>query len=120
MNTKLITRIIAFILALVLILGLIPMLTMAAEDGVVIKLHYNRPDGNYTDWSVWFWNYGAEGVDIPFDDVNGEKVATFPVDPGVTSVGFIVKLPNWAEKDVAEDQFIDVAAYTSGTVHVYV
>ena len=63
MNTKLITRIIAFILALVLILGLIPMLTMAAEDGVVIKLHYNRPDGNYTDWSVWFWNYGQEGQD---------------------------------------------------------
>jgi len=39
---------------------------------------------------------------------------------GATSVGFIVKLPNWAAKDVNKDQFIDVSAYVSGTVHIYV
>ena len=114
-------RPIALLLALVLVLGNIALPTLAdSSTNVVIKLHYNRPDVEYADWSVWFWNLGQEGVDIPFEDVDGEKIATFEVDPNVTSVGFIVKLPGWAAKDVAEDQFIDVAAYTSGTVHVYV
>ena len=121
MKQKTFIRVLALILAVILLLGVFLTPALAAEeDGVVIKLHYNRPDGDYTDWSVWFWNFGAEGVDTPFTQENGEMVATFPVAPGVTSVGFIVKLPNWAAKDVEEDQFIDVAAYTSGTVHVYV
>ena len=121
MNRETLKRIVAFLLVAVLILGLLPMIVSAEEAaGVTIKLHYHRPDENYTDWSVWFWNYGQEGVDIPFAEENGEMVATFPVDTGVTSVGFIVKLPGWAAKDVAEDQFIDVGPYLSGTVHVYV
>ena len=114
-------RAFALLLVLAMVLGicLIPA-AATGEDGVVIKLHYNRPDGDYTDWSVWFWNLGEEGVDIPFAEESGEQVATYNVKPGVTSVGFIVKLPGWAAKDVAEDQFIDIAAYVSGTVHVYV
>ncbi len=113
-------RILAVLLALAMVMGYFVLPAAAEGDGVVIKLHYHRPDGEYADWSVWFWNQGAEGVDIPFADENGEKVATFDVAPGATSVGFIVKLPGWAAKDVDKDQFIDVAAYVSGTVHVYV
>ncbi|MBQ9166037.1 MAG: type I pullulanase [Oscillospiraceae bacterium] len=122
MKKHFLTRPIAMLLALVLALGtcVCPAMATEADDGVVIKLHYNRPDGVYTDWSVWFWNAGAEGTDIPFAEEDGETVATYEVAPGVTSVGFIVKLPNWAAKDVDMDQFIDVAAYVSGTVHVYV
>ncbi len=120
MNRKLMTRIVAVLLLAAMLLGILPLAVFAEEAGVTIKLHYHRPDETYDNWSVWFWNAGKEGQDIPFAEENGEMVATFPVDPGVTSVGFIVKLPNWAAKDVNEDQFIDVAAYTSGTVHVYV
>ena len=122
MNKQFLTRLIALLLALVLALGAfaIPALAAESEDGVVIKLHYNRPDGVYDEWSVWFWNFGAEGTDVPFAEEDGEMVATFKVAPGATSVGFIVKLPNWAAKDVDADQFIDVTAYVSGTVHVYV
>lgn len=118
---KLTIRFLALVLALTLCAAMAATAALAApEDGVVIKLHYNRPDGNYTDWSVWFWNLGQEGVDVPFVEENGEMVATFQVAPGTTSVGYIVKLPGWAAKDVNEDQFIDVAAYTSGTIHAYV
>jgi len=117
-------RFVAILLALILALGMVATPAMAAapdsSEQVVIKLHYNRPDGVYDDWSVWFWNLGMEGKDIPFVEENGEQVATFAVAPGVTSVGFIVKLPGWAAKDVNMDQFIDVTAYTSGTVHAYV
>ena len=119
MNKNLFTRLLAMMLVLVLTIGLACPVFAAEADQVVIKLHYNRPDSNYTDWSVWFWNAGKDGVDIPFADEGGEKVATFEVAPGTTSVGFIVRKPDWT-KDVGEDQFIDVAAYVTGTVHVYV
>lgn len=88
-------------------------------DQLVIRLHYNRPDGNYTDWSVWFWATGAEGTDNPFVEENGEMVCTYTVAPGTTEVGYIIRTPDWG-KDVGEDQFIDVAAYVSGTIDVYV
>lgn len=120
MKKHLFSRLAALLLALCLISGLACPALAAEDTGVTIKLHYHRPDGVYDDWSVWFWNMGAEGTDIPFALENEEMVATFPVAPGVTQVGFIVKLPNWAAKDVNEDQFIDVAAYIEGTVHIYV
>ena len=120
MNRKLLIRIVAGILVLVMALGLLITPAMAAEQGVTVKLHYHRPDGNYADWSVWFWVEGKDSADVPLTEENGEMVATFSVPSGASSVGFIVKLPNWAAKDVDMDQFIDVASYLTGTVHVYV
>ncbi|MBQ3090730.1 MAG: type I pullulanase [Oscillospiraceae bacterium] len=122
MKKKALARPIALLLALVFALTTLPMPAVAAEgdDEVVIKLHYNRPDGVYTDWSTWFWAIGGEGVDIPLEEVDGEYVSTYVVAPGITSVGFIVKLPNWAAKDVDMDQFVDVSPYVSGVVHIYV
>lgn len=90
----------------------------AAED-LILKLHYHREDGNYSDWDVWLWEVGGEGNGYAFAEEDGEMVATKVVTPGVTSVGFIVRTPSWA-KDVDKDQFIDISEMVSGTVHVYV
>lgn len=90
-----------------------------ADEGAVIKLHYNRPDGDYAPWRVWFWEDGAEGGDYYFEETDGEQVATLNVSPGVTKVGFIVRTEDWA-KDVDKDQFIDIPEVVSGTVHIYV
>ncbi len=87
---------------------------------LVIKLQYNRPDGDYTDWNVWGWEVGTDGQAYEFEDVDGKKIATIEVDEGATSFGYIVRKGNWAEKDIGEDQFIDIGAYTSGTLHVIV
>ncbi len=118
MKKQYLTRALVLMLAVVLILGAMPV--SAAGDGVTIKLHYHRPDGDYTEWGVWFWALGKEGADYPFAEENGEMIATYQTAPGTTQVGFIVKLPNWAAKDVEQDQFIDITAYTAGTVHIYV
>ncbi|MBQ8517997.1 MAG: type I pullulanase [Agathobacter sp.] len=116
-------RISAFLLAFVMLFTTVAAslgnATVFEADQLVIKLHYNRPDGNYTDWSVWFWAAGADGTDNPFSEENGEMVCTYVVPTGATEVGYIVRTPDW-QKDVGEDQFIDVAAYVSGTIHVYV
>ena len=116
-------RIKAFLLTLLMLFTTVTTLlgdaTVVRANDLSIKLHYEREDGNYTDWSVWFWEAGAEGVDTPFAEENGEMVATFAVTPGTSSVGFIVRTPDWT-KDVNMDQFIDITECVSGTVHVYV
>ena len=48
-----------------------PSITARAEGGVTIKLHYNRPDGDYEPWRVWFWEEGSEGADYFFEEENG-------------------------------------------------
>ena len=115
-------RIRAFFLAFVMLFTTVATClgdaTVFKADQLVIKLHYNRPDGNYANWSVWFW--APTGVAVDFAEEGGEMVATYQVEAGATSVGYIVRLGNWEKKDVDKDQFIDVAAYKSGTVHVYV
>ena len=116
-----IKRISAWLTAIVLLVSLLPLSGMAATaEGVSVYLHYDRPDGNYDGWSVWFWVEGSDSADIPLTDADGEKTAVYKVPEGASSVGFIVKQPNWAAKDVDMDQFVDVSACISGTVHVYV
>lgn len=90
-----------------------------AAGDLVLKLHYNREDGNYDDWDVWLWEEGKDGAGYPFENENGEMVATKIITPGTTSVGFIVRTSSWT-KDVDEDQFIDISEMVSGTVHIYV
>ncbi len=96
--------------------GIVP---AQAAEGPVIKLHYHRPDGKYDGWDVWLWEQNKDGAGYAFSDEGGDKVATMQVSPGVTAVGFIVRTAAW-EKDINEDQFIDIAEIVSGTVHIYV
>ena len=46
MDKKLLIRIGAIVLCVFLVLGLVVPALAAPEEGVVIKLHYNRPDGD--------------------------------------------------------------------------
>ncbi len=94
-------------------------LARADENSIILKVHYDRPDGEYDGWSVWLWPDGGEGADYPLEDEDGEMVATMEVEPGVTSVGFIVRTEDWG-KDIEDDQFIDISEVSSGTVHIYI
>jgi pullulanase len=92
---------------------------VAAAEDLVLKLHYNRPDGAYDGWDVWLWADGQEGAGYAFEEEDGDMVATMVVAPGVTSVGFIVRTEDWT-KDIDADQYIDISEMVSGTVHIYV
>ena len=118
---KLLARIIALTAVLALMVSVLPVSVTktAAADGPVLKLHYHRADSSYSGWDVWLWEYGKDGAGYAFEEVDGEQVATMNVTPGVTQVGFIVRTASW-DKDISEDQFIDIAEVVSGTVHIYV
>ena len=120
-------RILSMALAVVMLAGLLIgtgglTLDAFAADGLTIKLHYNRPDGNYDGWDVWFWPAGGSGTAHAFANEGGDMVATFSVPAGTTSVGYIVRFggDSWTSKDIAEDQYIEVAGILSGTLHVHV
>ena len=112
---------IALMMTAVLFVGMLPMRTVPvkAADGPVIRLHYHRPDGKYDGWDVWFWEYGKDGAGYAFENINGEMVATMQVSAGVTMVGYIIRTQSW-DKDVNEDQFIDIAELVTGSVDIYV
>lgn len=106
--------------SVILSLSIVP--ALADGDGVLIKLHYNRPDGEYDDWDVWAWDDGKEGAGYPFVEEDGEMVASIPVAAGVAREGFIVRLggDRWWAKDVDADQFIELSDVTTDTIHIYV
>ncbi|WP_022767293.1 type I pullulanase [Butyrivibrio sp. NC2007] len=109
----------AVVMSFTMLLELGLSVTVRADEGVTLKLHYHRDDEQYDGWDVWMWPDGGEGEGIPFEDENGEMVATYSVPAGKTKVGYIVRTQDW-DKDVDMDQFIDLSEVVSGTVHAYV
>ena len=95
------------------------------SGSITLRIHYNRPDGNYTDWNVWLWDNSAVTATYlnppyEFEDINGEMVCTVKINSGTSEVGYVIRLGDWIDKDIHEDRFIDLAGIVSGTVDVYI
>lgn len=88
---------------------LVQTLDIFAQDQVNIEIHYLRPDGNYTGWSVWIWEPGRDGQAVEFEEVgpNG-AVARITLATQASEIGFIVRLNDWEQKDTDADRFITV------------
>ena len=69
-------RIRAFLLAFVMVFTTVTAtlgdVTIFKADELTIKLHYNRPDGNYDNWTVWFWS--SDSLAAPLVEENGEII----------------------------------------------
>ncbi|WP_052031213.1 pullulanase-type alpha-1,6-glucosidase [Streptomyces sp. PCS3-D2] len=86
--------------------------TATQRDYAVV--HYNRPDGDYTDWRLYAWGDIAEGEATPWPaghaftgrDAYG-AFAHVRLKPGASSVGYLV-IDKDGTKDVAADRTIDV------------
>ncbi|GAA0368653.1 type I pullulanase [Bacillus horti] len=74
-----------------------------------IQLQYERANQDYDGWNLWVWGTGVQEDRIDFEEVrNGKAVANIEIAPGVTRIGFIVRLNDWEQKDTDEDRFIQV------------
>lgn len=113
-------KVFAVFTAVFMIMALIPTAISFAVDNAVLKIHYNRPDNDYTDWNVWVWGDGMDGTAVQFADEDGEMVASAAIPTGVAQVGYIIRKGDWAAKDVDKDQFLDVSEVIGGTIHLYV
>ncbi|MBD5477606.1 MAG: type I pullulanase [Lachnospiraceae bacterium] len=97
------------------------------KNEITLRLHYTRKNSDYTGWNVWAWADGMEGKGYEFDATgeNGEKVVTFTLKGReITYFNYIIRKSvegkDWAEKDLEDDQKIDLTDVLSGTVDYYV
>ena len=123
MKKRIFTLLLALVMIASLIGGAIP--ALAAEGAITLRLHYHREDGNYENWQMWFWDNAAvpsTNLEPPyyFEEIDGEMVCEVKLNTGTMELGYIVRLGDWIEKDIDEDQFIDLTGILGGTVDVYV
>jgi len=90
---------------------------IAAPDTVTLTVHYQRPGGDYNGWNLWIWkNSDQNSLDTPISPTGVQftgnddfgKVVTVKIE-GMKSfkdVGIIVRLNDWAAKDIDDDRFI--------------
>ncbi len=79
-----------------------------APRAKIIEVHYDRPDGDYRGWNLWVWGTGIQDGQCDFRQMeNGRAVARIEVVPGTESVGYILRLNDWEEKEAGGDRFID-------------
>lgn len=86
--------------------------TATQRDYAIV--HYNRPDGDYTNWRLYAWGDLAEGETTPWPaghDFTGRDAygafAYVRLKPGASSVGYLV-IDKDGNKDVGADRTIDV------------
>lgn len=95
------------------------------EDSIMI--HYNRPDGDYSEWGLWIWSTGNEGREFTFNYIDDYgAIAYYPLSTfnNAASLGFIVKKLSsitggeWV-KDCDGDRFMDIDMLIKDTHDVY-
>lgn len=90
-----------------------------ADGEKVVKIHYLRDDGAYSDYVVSIWDELSQGTDFPFTVERNEGVATYTCSStDATVVSFFIK-KNDGTVDIDKNRTIDVDG-VSGTVDIYV
>lgn len=93
--------------------------TAYADSDKVVKIHYLRDDGAYSDYTVSIWDELNQGVDYQFTVEGNEGVATYTCSSNdATVVSFLIK-KNDGTTDVSKNRTIDVEEL-SGTLDIYV
>src|SRR6056297_2516331 len=89
----------------IVLLFVLMSMVMASTDMII---HYHRYDGNYEGWDLWLWGPGLNGSAYDFDaEDDYGKVAHCSIPEDLSEVGFLVRLGNWAAKDVAQDRYVN-------------
>ena len=87
--------------------------------GSTLIIHYGgREDNDYDGWNAWVWEEGKEGQSIAFkaEDDYG-KIAVLQTSSQPEKMGFIIRLNDWEDKDIASDRMIEMK---SGVTEIWV
>ena len=97
----------------------------AADDGITVVFHFSTSDNKFVDKTgntpqLYYWTIG-DGVAKDMTVSGNEATYTLNENSSTLKIGYIVRWGNnWDHKDYDGNRFIDVSAYTSGTVDVYI
>lgn len=121
---KLSKRIIASIVAMMLVIGcfVLPATIVGAANETTVRFHYLRDDGDYSTCDVYTWGDG-DAKEFKFTD-NGDArgaVADVVLSQSIQSLGFIIRevSGDWSTKDPDGDRKVDLSSVSSGIVDVY-
>lgn len=79
-----------------------------APRSKTVEVHYEREDSDYRGWNLWVWDTGIQDGQCDFRALeDGRAVARIEVSPETTSIGYILRLNDWEEKDREGDRFVD-------------
>lgn len=96
-----------------------------------VHFHYFRFDGNYAPWDMWIWKHkptSEDGAGFAFEDDTGEysfggKKVVVKLEgslAGTTELGFIIRKPDWSQKDIDNDRHVAIIPTSeNGIQHVY-
>lgn len=74
----------------------------------IIQVHYDRPDGDYRGWNLWVWGTGIQDGQCDFRYMeDGRAVAIIEALPETESIGYILRVNDWEERDGSGDRYID-------------
>ena len=108
MIKKILTGLAALVLVLMPFTELIK--TVKAATSVSITIHYHRNDNSYAGWNLWVWPENVDGKQVNFTEATDSygKTATYTLESTATSFGFLVRLNEWEQKDIAADRYFDI------------
>lgn len=76
-----------------------------------LKVHYNRPAGDYTGWNIWHWGGSQAGASASFigsDDYGKIACVVYPTDAPLTEYGILFRHSvagnEWESKDIASGE----------------
>ncbi|MDE7202740.1 MAG: type I pullulanase [Lachnospiraceae bacterium] len=86
----------------------------AKAAGTTLIVHYGgRADDSYDGWNLWIWEEGREGQQVDFTDEDDfGKVAVYQTNRKPASIGFIVRLNQWEDKDMGDDRYVTMDGET--------
>ncbi len=112
------------ILMLALLIPVMPLDALAADDdtvavtSTVVNLHYYRYDTSYSNWDAWLWSENADGSAFSFSTyqyTDGISMATATATfSGDATVYFIIRqgAESWTDREPGGDRVIDSTKYT--------
>lgn len=117
----------AFLVALiaVMILPHTSVAQAAQSTTETVRIHYSRDNSDYTGWNLWLWPYkptagGGKQYDFTGNDNFGVycdvDMTTDILLGKSTTIGFLVRRGEWAERDVPDDRFLEIPATSEGGI----
>lgn len=110
MKKKVTAGLLGFLMLVMTVLSCLVPGMEAQAAGTTLIVHYGgRSDNNYEGWNLWIWEEGRDGQQVSFTEADSfGQIAVYQTNRRPSSIGFIVRLNDWEDKDVGEDRFVAI------------
>ena len=88
------------------------------EEGVVIKVYYDRADNKESEWNVWAWSLGFFAKEFQFEVEDGQYVATIRIPKeqvySINSLSYKIRKGDWIDQE--DERTVDLKSVLAGCV----